>query len=675
MDSKNVLYRSVKNPLLVEPTRPLPRQVAVIGAGTIGPDIGYYLKSALPGIKLFLVDVIEEPLKKAEKRLNGYTAKSVERGTMEEERAKKVLENIVYTTDYGPIKDCDLVIEAATENISVKEKIFAQVESVVGPEAIITSNTSSIPACRVFSMMKRPERATVTHFFAPAWRSLAVEVVTWDKADPKVVDYLMWLFASTGKAPVMTDDVLCFMVNRVWDNWTNEAAILLDVATASEIDYVAEEFVSAGPFFVMNMANGNHLTYEINTLQMEQEGECYRPPLILLSVDVWKTKKPGAAMEISEATRNTVRDRLMGIVFSQSFDIIDRGVGTLEDLNFGIQVALAFRKGPMDYMRDFGVAEVARIMNQLTTHRPGYPTAKNPYGAYQRFNRYLLVDDIDGVKVITMRRPQALNAINGEMRDELTSTLKQLKDDPRVKGFILTGYGSTAFSAGADIGGFPRLLGDRAKAVQYTRDRDELQRVIDNMGKPVVAAVNGMATGDGLELAIRCHRIIATKNARFQFPEITFGIFPGLGGAIVPYRKWHKGARLFHEMICLSRPVTAKEAVEIGMVDKLADNYYEMILEARKEVERLQGKVTLIPDGKVEIPPVELPEQPMAGKQVLSKEALSIVVRVIEEGAATERFADALEIGYQGVGEIACTEAAREGISAFLQKRPPEYKK
>ena len=675
MDSKNILYRSVKNPLLLEPARPLPRQVAVIGAGTIGPDIGYYLKSALPDIKLFLVDVMEEPLKKAEKRLEGYAAKSVERGTMKEEQARRVLENVIYATDYGTIKDCDLVIEAATENISVKEKIFAQVESMVGPETIITSNTSSIPAFRVFSMMKKPERATVTHFFAPAWRSLAVEVVTWDKADPKVVDYLMWMFASTGKAPVMTDDVLCFMVNRVWDNWTNEGAILLDVATAAEIDHVAEEFVPAGPFFVMNMTNGNHLTYEINTLQMEQEGSCYKPPLILLSVDAWKTKKPGGPMEISEATRNTVRDRLVGIVFSQSFDIIDRGVGTLEDLNFGIQVALAFRKGPMDYMRDFGETEVARIMNKLKNHRAGYPGAKKPYGEYQRFNRYLLVDDIDGVKVITMRRPQALNGINDEMRDELTSTLKQFKDDPHTNGFILTGYGTTAFSAGADIGDFPKVLGNRAKAVQYTRDCDELQRVIDNMGKPVVAAVNGIAMGGGLELTIRCHSIIATKNARFQFPEITLGIFPGSGGAIVPYRKWPKGAKLFHEMICLSRPVTAKEAAEIGMVDKLVDNYYEMIQDAQREVERLQGKVPLIPDGKVEIPPVEVPAQPMAGKQALSKEVLSIVVRIIAQGAATERFADALEVGYQGVGEIACTDAAREGISAFLQKRPPEYKK
>ncbi len=89
MASKNVLYTSVKNPLLLKAERPLPRQVAVIGAGTIGPDIGYYLKSALPDMRLFLVDVVEEPLKKAEKRLHGYTEKSVERGKMKDGAGRK----------------------------------------------------------------------------------------------------------------------------------------------------------------------------------------------------------------------------------------------------------------------------------------------------------------------------------------------------------------------------------------------------------------------------------------------------------------------------------------------------------------------------------------------------------------------------------------------------------
>ena len=171
MDHAKKLYPSGFNPLFFRPSRPLPKEVAIIGAGTIGPDIGYYVKSALPGIKLYLVDVVEGALKNAEKRYQDYTSKAVQKKKMKEDKANEILQNVIYTMDYSQIKDCDLIIEAATENISLKQKIFETVESVVSAEAIVTSNTSSIPADRIFNKMKRPERATITHFFAPAWRS------------------------------------------------------------------------------------------------------------------------------------------------------------------------------------------------------------------------------------------------------------------------------------------------------------------------------------------------------------------------------------------------------------------------------------------------------------------------------------------------------------------------
>jgi enoyl-CoA hydratase/3-hydroxyacyl-CoA dehydrogenase len=257
MENEKQLYRTALNPLLIKPERGLPSSVAVIGAGTIGPDIGYYLKSAMPDITLFLVDIDERPLQKAEKRLASYAQKAVDRKKMSPEKAAAVLKNISYTQDYNDIKGCDLVIEAATENIPLKQKIFENIENIVRPDTIITSNTSSIPADRLFSQMKHPERTTVTHFFAPAWRSLPVEVIQWEGANQATVDYLFWFFARTGKAPIITGNVICFVLDRIFDNWCNESACLLDVATASQIDKVAEEFVFAGPFFVLNMANGN----------------------------------------------------------------------------------------------------------------------------------------------------------------------------------------------------------------------------------------------------------------------------------------------------------------------------------------------------------------------------------------------------------------------------------
>jgi enoyl-CoA hydratase/3-hydroxyacyl-CoA dehydrogenase len=111
------------------------------------------------------------------------------------------------------------------------------------------------------------------------------------------------------------------------------------------------------------------------------------------------------------------------------------------------------------------------------------------------------------------------------------------------------------------------------------------------------------------------------------------------------------------------------------MVSKVAEDIPELIKEAVQEVKRLQGKITRIPDGKVEIPDFTLPEPPVAGKLPLSREVIAITVKTIQAGAAADTFAEALERGYQGNAEVACTDSAREGITAFLEKRRPEFKK
>ena len=674
MTTEKKIYRSAFNPLLICPDRPLPDEVAVIGAGTIGPDIGYYLKSAMPESKLFLLDVVEAPLNRAKQRIADYTQKAVDKKKMTPQKAAAVSQNIVYTTDYEQIKNCKLVIEAATEDIPLKQKIFGMVEKIVDSDTIITSNTSSIPADRLFLKMNNPQRTTVTHFFAPAWRSLPVEVISWEGVSQQVLDYLFWFFANTGKAPIITDNAICFILDRIFDNWCNESVYLLDRATASEVDKVAEEFVFAGPFFVLNMANGNPIIIETNSLQME-EGEHYKPAPILGSVDRWLTHRPGSPVRIDDEIKNSIQDRLLGILFSQSFDIIDRGIGTREDLNFGCQVALGFKKGPLDLMRNLGEEEVQRITKRFQQERPGFPQPGQAHVAYQDFNRFTLVDEREGVKIITIRRPQAMNALNDEITDEILSILKKYADDPGVMGFVITGYGTAAFSAGADIGKFPSMLGDCEASAQYARDCAKVQVFMDQMDKPVVAAINGLALGGGLEIAIRCHSMVATNNARLQFPEISLGILPGIGGCVVPYRKWPQGAELFHEMICLARPLGADEAAEIGMISRIAEDYPSLMKAALDEVKGLQGNVTRIPQGKIQIPDIKVPDEPKAGKQVLSKEALSITVETIIAGAAAEKLSEALEIGYKGFGQIACSEAAKEGIAAFLERRKPVFKK
>jgi enoyl-CoA hydratase/carnithine racemase/3-hydroxyacyl-CoA dehydrogenase len=646
--------------------------MAVIGAGNIGPDIAYFLRTGFPEKKLYLVDVEEAPLKNAEKRFQGYAQKGIDYKKLTEEQAQAVLGNIVYTTDYKQLAGCGLIIEAATESLPLKRKIFAGLEEIVDENAILTSNTSSIPADQIFSGMKHPERTTITHFFSPAWRSMAVEVINWDGVQPEIIDFLLWFFAKAGKAPVVTRNVYSFLLNRIFENWTNEAAYLLDRATTLQVDAATEAFVGAGPFFVMNMAGGNPLTYE-SQKRRTAERACYAPPPILLSVAKWNTAKPGTSVEMPLDLKAWIRDRMLGVVFSQCFDIADRNIGTRSDLNFGSLIGLGFKKGVFDIMADLGEQEVRRIADQFEKERPGFPRPKGAISAYLDFPRDILVDNRDGVRIITLRRPQAANALGAGTCNEILAELKKGAGDPSVKGFVITGYGTKAFCAGADIGGFIATFDDREAGVALARGNSEVLHYIDTMDKPVVAAVNGLAMGGGVELALRCHGLVADQQAFFQLPEITLGILPGMGGAVIPYRKWPHASATFNAMIGQAKRLTVQEAKELGMLDQITESYPELIAAAIAEMERLQGNIPRITEGAVAISEFTVPEQPVAGKLALSKEALGIVARVINQAAAAETLAAALEINYQGSGDISCIAASKEGVGAFLQKRKPVF--
>ncbi|WP_332670917.1 3-hydroxyacyl-CoA dehydrogenase/enoyl-CoA hydratase family protein [Aromatoleum sp.] len=664
---------SFANPLLAAPVRAMPRSVAIIGAGTIGPDIGYYLKSAQPALKLYLVDISQPAIDRALRRFADYAAKAVAKGKMNEAEAGAVIGNVVGTVDYADIADVDWVLEAATEDLTLKRRIFAAVEAVVRPDTLITSNTSSLPAAQIYAELRHPERATVTHFFAPAWRNPVVEVVRWEKGDPALVEYLRWLFCSTGKVPLVTDDVACFMLDRIFDNWCNESALLLDRATAAEIDSVAGEFVHAGPFFVLNLANGNPIITETNTLQADVEGEHYRPAPVFRSVERWLTVAPGKSVDVAPDTARAVRERLLGVLFSQSVDILDRRIGEPADLDFGCRQALGFRKGPLDLMRDLGEDFSGRVLDRFGTERRGMPMPARPLAAYQRFLRHVLVDDLDGVKLITLRRPEAMNALHDEMTDEILSVIREFENDPQVVGFVIVGYGKRAFCAGADIGRFPRMLGDAPAAAQYARDCSRLLVHLDRMQKPVVAALNGMVLGGGFELAIRCHGIVALRHAWMQLPEITLGIVPGIGAMVVPYRRWPQAAARFNGMLRRAERLDAAHARELGVVDALADDYPALVQAAIARVRALAGKVAGIPDGVVDLGPLDPIEPRAANGQVLSAEVIALMESAIREAAAAPTLAAALDVGYRAFGESACTAAACEGITAFQEKRVPDF--
>lgn len=267
-----------------------------------------------------------------------------------------------------------------------------------------------------------------------------------------------------------------------------------------------------------------------------------------------------------------------------------------------------------------------------------------------------------------------MNALHDEMNDEILSVIRRHENNPKVTGFVITGYGTRAFCAGADIGRFVDMLGNARASAQYARDCSRLLVHLDQMKKPVVAALNGMALGGGLELAMRCHDIVALKRAWLQLPEVTLGIVPGIGAMVVPYRRWPHATATFNAMLRQAERLKASRAHELGIVSTLANDYSSLIAAAATRVRELANSVTPIGDTPlaVNIEPVDARS---ASGQVLSRECIAIMEQAIREAAAAPSFAAALEAGYQAFGRSACTEAAREGIMSFKERRPPDFSK
>jgi enoyl-CoA hydratase/3-hydroxyacyl-CoA dehydrogenase len=182
----------------------------------------------------------------------------------------------------------------------------------------------------------------------------------------------------------------------------------------------------------------------------------------------------------------------------------------------------------------------------------------------------------------------------------------------------------------------------------------------------VVAALNGMALGGGLELAFRCHGIVAVEDAWLQLPEVTLGIAPGIGAMVIPYRRWPTAAPLFHDMLRQATKLSAREAHRLGIIDSLAADTGSLIVSAVDRVRELAGKVTSPPEGSVDIPPFPRMEPETLELEGLSSEVVDIIEVAIRDAAGARRLDEALEIGYSAFSATACTTAAKEKITAFV---------
>ena len=201
-------------------------KIGVVGSGNIGPDIALFFAKAFAahGVPVVVVDVSADAVARGRAKAEQKIAKGRESGAFKPAAADAMLAALTFTTDYAVLAGASLVIEAATENLDVKRTIFAQLESLCGPDAILASNSSHIEPEEIFRGLSPSTRArtAVIHYFFPAERNLLVEIVPGRDTDPAITHSLMGLYEEIGKIPVLVGGRFGYAVNPVVFNETNK---------------------------------------------------------------------------------------------------------------------------------------------------------------------------------------------------------------------------------------------------------------------------------------------------------------------------------------------------------------------------------------------------------------------------------------------------------------------
>jgi len=253
---------------------------------------------------------------------------------------------------------------------------------------------------------------------------------------------------------------------------------------------------------------------------------------------------------------------------------------------------------------------------------------------------FLLQEKKDGIAFLTINRPQQLNALNKQTLSEINESFEALREDNEVKVVVLTGSGEKAFVAGADIKEFAHFSGEEGSELAKNGHMSVFN-LIEEFPKPVIAAVNGFALGGGLELAMSAHVRVASDNARMGLPETSLGVIPGYGGTQRLPQLIGKGRAL--EMIFSAKMIDAQTALNYGLVNRVVPQ--EELMQVAEEMARSFMKNSIV--------------------------AMGFAIEAVNAGLLEGSMGYDVEV--QAFGDCFETEDFKEGTTAFLEKRKPNF--
>jgi enoyl-CoA hydratase/3-hydroxyacyl-CoA dehydrogenase len=631
-------------------------RIAIVGSGHIGPDIAFYFSRVLSrhGVPVVVTDISREALDAGRARLARRVKRASESGSFKPSDVIAIEKNISFTLDKSLLVGAELAIEAATEKLEVKQSIFEELERLLPPQAILASNSSHLEPERIFERIRKPERCLVHHFFFPADRNPLVELVPHPRTT--VTDWCLRFYERIGKVPIVAKSRYGYAINPVFEGVFLAAALLDEEGLPpAVIDAIACRALGmgAGPFTVMNLTGGNPITQAGLARYHDAIMPWFRStPRLDEKVETktyWESSDRGDTVSYSNAIYEKASRRLLGAYFGLACEIHESGISSIGDLDMAIETGLSM-KAPFSLMNELGPKKVKELVTAYAAEQPGFKLPKE-FGPWTI--PCVFREAIGDIAVLTIRRPRTLNALNREVFRQLDAHFAAIREDPLIRGAVLTGFGQKAFVSGADIGMLSAVkTPEEARAL--SKESNQILRRLETLGKPVIAAMNGLSLGGGSELAYACTARIARKGVSLLFgqPEVRLGIIPGAGGS-------QRLPRLIDfstawRILRTGGVLSGDEAQKLGLILEQVDG--DLVGRAI-EIAR-----TIKPDPK---PPPRVPALPpevdLGG---LSRKVDEILKKAVLQGIRMP-IEQALEFESQCFGEVFATRDCQIGLENY----------
>ena len=652
-------------------------KLSVIGAGQIGPDICLHFAKVFVqhNVQFVIIDISPEALANAKAKIEKKISKGVETGAFKADIAEMMNKSITYSSDYNLIKGSRIVLEAATEDGRIKDLIFKQVEALTDDSCLFLSNSSHMQPEVIFRNITNKKRCLVTHYFFPADRNPVVEVVPGKDTNPQITADLLGFYEAIGKVPIEVGSSYGYAIDPIFEGLCELAILCLEkgYGTIKEIDKIAQTTLKqgVGPFTALNLTGGNPITNHGLEEMRETHIAWFRSPKTLQEATanktLWDTAKRGEEVTVSPEKAEVLRKQFLGGYFALCCYIIDLGITNVNDLDMAAEIALVVAS-PFTLMNKIGINESHTLVKDWCKEHTEFPFPKSLDKAKAdggwKVSR-IVAKTHNNIAVLTIRRPQVLNALNLDVLTNLKEEISKAENDSNIAAIVITGFGTKAFVSGADINMLAALKTPE-EGYDNSHTFQQLINTIEDCKKPTVCALNGFAFGGGNELAITCTARVAKKGLPVVAcqPEANLGFIPGSGGTQRLPRL--VGVDVAAEILRTARPVSGKEALEIGLIDKEIDG--DLVEGAVEYAKKL---------AKGEIQPRKFStngtHENLAPKEInighLSKKIDHIMNKAIYDGIKLP-LNEALELESKLFGECILTDDMKIGLDNFLTNGP-----